>query len=135
MISSVPAAAPYRRWSLSDPRSNRPTPEGPRYSQINSTCPAVSVVNSYRTVLLIRIAAEAATVTVSQNVTLNAAGGRTISGRILNEASGTVIPGAELFVESDAGQVTLVFSDATGNFTAPVSPSLLQQFYRVRVGN
>lgn len=59
--------------------------------------------------------------TVTQNVSLTAAIGRTISGRVIDASSGAGIAGVQLFLESNSGLVALVFSDANGKFAAPVS--------------
>jgi hypothetical protein len=61
--------------------------------------------------------------TSTQNITLSTAGARTISGRVLDASSGAGIPGVQIFAESSIGLVTLIFSDAKGEFSAPVSAS------------
>ncbi|MBI3784117.1 MAG: carboxypeptidase regulatory-like domain-containing protein, partial [Deltaproteobacteria bacterium] len=63
--------------------------------------------------------------TVTQNLSIVAAD-RTISGRLSDVDNGTGIPGVQLFVQSDSGLTTLVFSDADGNFVAPVSSAATQ---------
>ncbi len=59
--------------------------------------------------------------TVTQNVSLSAAN-RTISGRLTDADSGVGLPGVQVIAQSgDPGLLALVFTDANGNFNAPVS--------------
>jgi hypothetical protein len=58
---------------------------------------------------------------LTQNITLSAAGTARISGRVVDDSSSAGVPGAQIFVQSSTGLVTMTFSDANGDFTVPVS--------------
>jgi hypothetical protein len=56
---------------------------------------------------------------LTQNLTLTAPT-RTISGKVRDDASGSGVPGVQLFIQSDNNTLTFAFTDASGDFTASV---------------
>jgi hypothetical protein len=62
-------------------------------------------------------------VTTTQSVTLVSAS-RTISGVVVDAVTSNGIGGIQLFAQSQQGAVTIGFSDASGNFTLPVTSGM-----------
>jgi len=133
-VFSGGSAVPYAFAFLTDPSMNG-GPSIAALADAGGNFTLYTAPGSYAVVALkagfvsdfsaLQVVTVAAGATVTQNLTLTAAD-RTISGQLKDLDSGAGIPGVQTTAQSESGLFTLVFSDANGNFSIPVSSASTQ---------